>query len=685
MPEKLITSSEVSWLSFNARVLQEANNSSQSLKMRIRFLGIYSNNRDEFFRVRVALLKKMVQASQKQKCSLGKNPQRVLDQIKKITLQQQDDVNRIWKKIKTDLKKEKVFFIDDKHLNAEQKIFVRHIFDQEIRPSIIPLFIEEMPQLPSFEDDAIFLGIMMQKSAARDDKKFAIIEIPTKYHSRFISLPSVKDEQNIILLEDVVRFNLSTIFSAYGYKCFKAHMYKVTKDAEIIIDNDSPKTFIKQIENGLKNRCHAKAICFLYDKGMNKDLLKLLLNKLELTDNDNIIPAGPIRNFRDFMNFPAQLPDYPLRPSPFVHPLLEKARSITEVILQRDVLLFCPYHSFNSIIDLLCEAGTDPDVKSIKITGYRLAPNSKICNALINAVRNGKKVKVFLELRARFDEERNLKWKADLEEAGAEVFIGLPHMKVHAKICVIKKQVKDKVYQYGFVGTGNLNEKTALTYTDDFLLTSDPAIMSDVNRIFKSLEDPQKNWDQLNLCKTLLVSPVNMRDILNERINHEITLAKAGIASKIIVNINSLSDEKLIQKLYEAGEAGVEIEMIVRGIFLAETDRKDFVRPMTAISIVDEYLEHSRIWYFHNKGKEIIYISSADWMTRNLDHRIEVATPINDASIKEQLKYILKLKLSDDVKARRLDKELSNRYVSSKGKKKVRSQLAIYQYLKNKG
>lgn len=684
MNKKFIIAREISWLSFNARVLQEANDSSLPLKERIRFLGIYSNNLDEFFRVRVSVLKKMIKFNDKKKENyLGKNPQKILDQIHCILLHQQKDFNNIWKKITEDLKKEKVFLIDDKHLNANQKAFVTNFFDQEVSSSIIPLFIENMPQLPSFWDDNIFLGIVMGKNNALQEQKIAIIEIPTKDHSRFVFLPSPPGVQNIMLLEDVIRYNLPRIFSHLGYTHFEAHMFKVTRDAEIDIDNDLSTTFIQKIEKGVKNRRKAQAIRFLYDKRMNAGLLELLIRKLNLSYRDSIIPGGHIRNFHDFMEFPAILPNNRPRPQPFQHPDLAKSLRVSDVIMQKDVLLHTPYHSFNSVIDLLREAAMDPDVKSIKITAYRLASLSKICNALINAVRNGKQVHVVLELRASFNEEANLKWKAKLEEEGVKVFVGIPNMKVHAKICIIKKQVGNRIVQYGFIGTGNLNEKTALSYIDHFFLTSNRHIMADINRIFKVLENPKPNLKQLGLCKILLVSPVNLRQSLLIKINREIKYAKNGEPSQIIINLNSLSDELLIKKLYRAAEAGVDIRLIVRGIFCATIDRKDFKKPMTAISIVDEYLEHSRIWLFHNGGKEEIYISSSDWMVRNLDYRIEVAVPIKDPDLKEELKHILNIKLSDNVKARVLDRELTNQYVSSSGKK-VRSQLAIYHHLKRK-
>jgi len=684
LDKKLILSPEVSWLSFNARVLQEAEDPTNPLKSRIRFLGIYSNNRDEFFRIRIAVVKQILKINNKKiKSVYGKKRQKILKQIYSIVLKQQQDFDRIWKKTNEELKKEKIFLVNEKQLNREQKKFVIDYFDQEVNSSIIPLFIENIPQWPSFKDENIFLGIVMKKSPQSSDKKFAIIEIPTKTHSRFIYLPSAPGEQNIILLEDLIRFNLPKLFSYLGYTDFEAHMFKVTKDAEIDVDDDISTTFIEKIETGLKKRRNNNPISFLYDKKMNKELLRFLMKKFNISSKNIIIPGGKIRNFRDFMNFSSILRSPP-QPKPFKHPSLAKTIHITDLILQQDVLLHFPYHSFNSIIELLCEAAMDPEVKNIKITAYRLADNSKICNALINAARAGKQVHVILELRASFDERANLEWKNKLEEEGVKVFVGIPHLKVHAKICLIQKTVGKKVIQYGFIGTGNLNEKTVLSYTDLFLLTSDRFIMADLNRIFKALENPEKNWSQLSLCKTLLISPVNMRAAIFDKIDREIKISKSGGLAKIIVNLNSISDKKIIKKIYQAAEAGVKIKMIIRGIFCVDTEREEFSQPITAISIIDEYLEHSRVWLFHNGGSEEIYISSSDWNERNLEHRIEIATPIKDKAIKAELKHVLEIKLHDDVKARKLDNLLSNEYISSAGKKEVRSQLAIYRYLKNK-
>lgn len=685
MPKKIAISREISWLSFNARVLQEANNPAIPLKEQIRFLGIHSNNRDEFFRTKVPVLKKMIAFYEiKQDKYHAKIHLQTLNLIQALVLQQQDEFDRIWKKIVENLKKEKVLFVDDKHLDAKQQKFVTCFFEENVSSSIIPLLIDQIETFPSFKDQTIFLGIMMRKTAEDCDQKFAIIEIPTKSSNRFISLPAAKGKQKIMLLEDIVRFNLPKIFSYLGYHYFEAHTFKVTRDAEITIDQDISASMIQQIKKGIKNRHKARAIRFQYEQEMNADLLEILIGKLHLSKRDSIIRAGHIRNFCDFMNFPAILPQEPSKPQPFKHPQLANVSAVSEVVLKQDVLLHFPYHSFNSLIDLLREAAMDPSVLRIRMTAYRLAPHSRICNALINAARNGKDVHVVLELSATFDEEANLAWKAKFEEEGIKVSLGIPNMKVHAKICVIKKKVGDQIHEYGFVGTGNLHEKTAQIYTDHFLLTSNPEIMADLNHIFNALENPQKKWWQLGLCKILSVSPLNMRDTILLLINDEIKAARSQKPAKIIVNINALSDKKLTRRLYKAASVGVEIKMIVRGIFCAETMRQHFKKPITAISIIDEYLEHSRIWLFHHAGQEKIFIGSADWMGRNLDNRVEVAVPILDPLLKEEIKQILKIKLSDTVKARRLDNQLENEFVSSEGKKKVRSQRAIYYYLKRK-
>lgn len=682
---KNIIARDISWLSFNARVLQEANDSSVPLKERIRFLGIFSNNLDEFFRVRVATLKRMIQlGGKKANMHLEEKPQQILDEIQVKVLEQQSEFNRIWEGILDELKKEKIFFVDDTHLTRDQKLFVKKFFEEQVRSNIIPLMIESLPQLPYLREKSIYLGVVMHKKDSAYDHKYALIEVPSKSVGRFVILPSASNEQRIILLEDVIRFNLPYIFSYFGYDHFSAHVFKVTKDAEIDIDNDITTTFVQKIQHGLKNRRKGKPVRFVYDKEMDAGLLEYLMKRLNLSRKDNIIPGGRIHNFRHFMDFPDVFKTKSTRRSPFTHPALQRTLRVTDVITEKDIMLHFPYHSFDSIIDLLREAAIDPEVTTIKITAYRLAYNSKVINALINAVRNGKEVIVMLELRARFDEEANLEWKDILELEGVKVLIGLPNMKIHAKLCLIKKRSGKKTIQYGFVSTGNLNERTAKVYGDHCLLTSNRNIMADINRIFRFIANPKVGINHLKACKTLIVCPTGMRKHLIQLINNEIKLARAKKPAAITAKLNSLSDVQLIQKLYDAAVAGVTVSLIVRGIFCAQTEQRKLKNRMQAISIVDEYLEHARVLIFNNNGNEKVYISSADWMIRNLDHRVEAAALITDEDIKQELKDIIHIQLRDNVKARVLDNELSNNYVPSAGKKKVRSQIETYNYLYEK-
>lgn len=687
MSKKHFIERDISWLSFNARVLQEANDATVPLRERIRFLGIFSNNSDEFFRVRVATLKRMIEFSEKKKKAnihLEENPQNILDQIQIIVLQQQNEFNRIWEGILKELKKEKIQLLTEKQLNREQQKFIQNYFDEQVRSNVIPLMIESLPQLPYLRDKSIYLGVVMRKKDTAYHQKYALIEVPSKAIGRFIKLPSKPGEHQIILLEDIIRFNLPYIFSYFEYDYFDAHVFKVTKDAELDIDNDLSTTFVEKMEKGLKNRRKGKPVRFVYDKEMDAGLLEYLIRRLNLTRKSNIIPGGRIHNFRHFMDFPDVFLNKNLYRNSLIHPLLQIANRVTDIIIKKDVLLNFPYHSYNSIIDLLREAAMDPDVNCIKITAYRLAENSKIINALINAARNGKEVIVMLELKARFDEEANLEWKEILEQEGIKVLLGVPKLKIHAKLCIIKKRVHNKTIQYGFVSTGNLNEKTAKVYGDHCLLTSNRNVMADINKVFRYLENWKVGTAPLNQCKTLLICPTNMRKQIDVLINREIKLAKAKKTASIIIKVNSLSDAHLIQKLHEAALAGVEIKLIVRGIFCAKFEQKKYKYPIKAISIVDEYLEHARVMIFHNNGNEKIYISSADWMVRNLDHRLEAAIPINNPSIKQEIKDIIHIQLSDNVKARILDASLSNNYVPFTGKKKLRSQVETYLYLHNK-
>jgi polyphosphate kinase len=678
---------DISWLSFNGRVLQEAADQSVPLRERLKFLGIFSNNMDEFFRVRVATLKRMMEYSGKAKINMHLElaPEKILDEIQSIVIEQQGEFNYIWESIAEELEKEKIFLVTEKQLNKDQQKFVQTYFEEEIRSNIIPLMIESIPSFPYLRDKSIYLGVVLSRKDGTMKRKYSLIEIPSRILGRFVLLPSADpNEHFIILLEDIIRYNLRNIFSYFGYDKFESWIFKVTKDAEIDIDNDIATTLIQKIEKGLRNRRKGKPVRFVYDKEMDEGLLQYLIKRLNLTKKGDLIPGGRIHNFKHFMDFPEVFSKRGQRRKPFTHPLLVKAPRVTDVILEQDIMLHFPYHSFNPVIDMLREAAIDPSVIAIKITGYRLSHNSKIINAIINAVRNGKNVTVILELRARFDEEANLEWKERLEDEGVKVLIGIPNVKVHAKICMIKKRVNNRTIHYGFISTGNLNERTATLYGDHCLLTSNRNIMADVNRMFNYLEKWKDGTSQLKACKNLIPCPVYLRRELLKMIDKEIKIAKNKKPASIILKMNSLSDEELIYKLYDAARAGVEIKLIVRGIFCMFSENKKFVKPVTAISIIDEYLEHARVFIFHNGGKEKVFISSADWMVRNLDHRVEATCPILDKSIQQELKDILDIQLSDNVKARWLDNELNNKYKRDRSQKKVRSQIEIYSYLHQK-
>ncbi len=686
MKDKFIAR-DISWLSFNARVLQEANDPTVSLSDRVRFLGIFSNNLDEFFRVRVATLKRMSEfVNKKGKLSnmdLIESPQVILDQIQAIVLKQQNEFNRIWQNINKELKANKVLIVDDKKLTIEQKNFIKQYFDDEVRHYIIPLMIENVAELPYLRDKSLYMAIVMSNKNNAYNQKFSLIEVPSRSVGRFIQLPSKIGTSCIMLLEDLIRFNLPIIFSHFKFNKFEAHIFKITKDAEIDLDQEIGMNFIDKISKGIKNRRKRKPVRFVYEKEMNAEFLEFLIRKLKLSRKSSIIPGGHIHNFRHFMDFPKVIPVKSSRPASLVHPAFKKKDYISDVVLKKDVMLHFPYHSYDPIIDMLREAAMDDTVVSIKITAYRLASNSKVINALINAARNGKQVTVFLELKARFDEEANLEWKTVMEEEGINVLVGVPNKKVHAKLCIIQKKLGTRLVKYGFISTGNLNEKTAKVYADHCLLTASAAIMNEANRIFNYLENWQLGDKPIVKMRNLLISPINMRNSLIEFINNEIANAKKGKKAQIIVKLNSITDIALIEHLYKAVKENVEVHLIIRGITTLKANHDKMNAKLNAISIVDQYLEHARVMIFHNKGNEKVYISSADWMVRNLDHRIEVAVPINDKQIKKELIDIINIQLKDNQKARVLDAELLNKYVPLVGRK-FKSQEETYQYLKGK-
>ena len=679
---------DISWLSFNNRVLQEAKDSSVHLYNRLRFLGIFSNNLDEFFRVRVGTLNKMLKIDNNEKIHIEEHPEKILKQIQELVLNQQITFDETFAEIIKQLEiNHNIYFKNEKQLNKIQKTFVQAYFEDKVRTQIVPLMIESMPQAPFLRDRSIYLACVLGNTQNPMLQRYALIQIPEKEIPRFVIIPAAKKgEINLILLEDIIRYNLKFLFAPFGFNRFSSHIVKLTRDAELELDNDLNNNVIADLEKGLKNRNKGKATRFVYDRQIDLQLLDYLTKRLNLLKKDNLIAGSRIHNFKDFMDFPKSVfKDIIERPKSFVHPSLVQPCRIMEIIEKKDIMLHFPYHSFDSVIDLLREAAIDPFVQSIKITVYRLARQSKVINALLNAVRNGKSVTVVIELRARFDEEANLHWKSVLEEEGVKVFLGIPDMKVHAKLCVIKKREFNKTIHYGFISTGNFNESTAQVYGDHLLLTTNKAIMSDVNRIFDCLDKQNPRIELLKNCKTLVTSPQNMRKHFLNLIAKEIKFSKKKHDAKIQLKLNSLVDEALITQLYLAAKAGVNIELVIRGICCALTEQKAFKKPIKAISVIDEYLEHARIFIFNNNNEPIVYISSADWMVRNLDHRVEVACPINDPSIKEELMTIFSLQSQENVKGRILDNEQLNLYVEKAEDTPVmRSQIEIYHYLRSK-
>lgn len=677
---------DVSWLSFNSRVLQEAADETVPLPSKIKFLGIFSNNLDEFFRVRIPGLKRAIDIKDKEaNTSFFEDPQIILDEVNTIVIKQQKKFDNFWALIQKEMAQQHVYIKDASQLNLKQEEFVRNFYSEDVESNVIPLLLDDSRPMPYLRDKSLYLGISMRKQEWEYETRFAIIEIPTTLNGRFVILPASAKEKHIILLEDIIKFNLPYIFSYFGFDEFHAHVFKITKDAEFDIDNDINTTLAEKISKGIKNRRKGKTTRFIFDKEMDPRLVEFLIKKLQLTKKDNIIPGQKIHNFKHFMDFPNvfKQPNLPITNPAFTHPQLNKTQRITDIIIKKDILLSFPYHTFRPVIDLLREAAMDPDVKTIQITAYRLASNSKIVNALINAARNGKDVTVMLELQARFDEENNLFWKEKLELEGIRVLTGVPNKKVHAKLCIIKKRVGAKTIQYGFVSTGNINEKTAKLYGDYCLLTSNRSVMADINKVFHFLKKPKNNpAEVIKNCNSLLICPTDMRNGIIHYIDKEIEEVKAGRKARIILKVNSLSDRILIKKLYDAAEAGVQLDLIVRGIYCA-TNQTKFKKAINAISIVDEFLEHARVMYFYAAGKEVTYISSADWMTRNLDHRIEAAVKINSKKIRDEIKDMLQIQLRDNVKARILNNELNNRYVEN-DKESCRSQIEIYNYLRKK-
>ena len=680
MKNKRIINRELSWLSFNERVLQEAADKSVPLVERIRFLGIFSNNLDEFFKVRVATIKRMIDVEEKTGILNPEKPKDVLNQIQQIVIQLQRDFERIYNEVKTEFEKEKINIINETQLNKRKAEFVQRYFEEKVLPVLTPIMLHNVKVFPRLKDKSIYLAVKMTSSDPDIDMEYAIIEIPSDRLGRFLLFP-IRSRKYIILLDDVIRFGLKTLFSQFHFDHFEAYTIKITRDAELDIDNDLSKSFLDKIDESVSDRKKGQPVRFVYDESISRDLLNYIIRRMEVDEEDNLIPGGRYHNFKDFMKFPnlgkAHL-QYESLP-PVSHPRIKNDKSLFEIITEKDLMLHFPYQTFNHYINWLREASMDPLVTTVRVTLYRVARDSAVINALINAALNGKNVHVNIELQARFDEKSNIYWSRKLEEVGIKVSFGIQGLKVHSKLTLITRLEEGRSVNYAAIGTGNFHEGTAQVYSDLLLITKDKRITAEVWKVFNFFSNSFKNYKYDHL----IVSPNYQRKKLTRLIDNEIKNAQTGKDAYIILKVNSLVESDMIRKLYQANNAGVKIKLIVRGICSLITGIPDQSENIEAISIVDKFLEHSRIFVFANGGEELYYLSSADWMTRNIDNRVEVTTPVFDKDLQKELRHIIDIQLQDNVKARIIDEHQQNKYKETDQEKKIRSQMELYKYYKD--
>jgi len=670
---------DLNWLSFNERVLQEAENKDVPLIERLKFLGIYSNNLDEFFRIRVATVNRMAAFKKQAKNEMGVNPAKLLDEIQKQTVVLQDRYDKAYSDILNDLAKEDITFINEHQLTGIQKEFVRQFFHDKVRLEIFPIMIKNDKPFPVLQDASIYLAVRFYKKHTKI-RHYSLIEIPTNSIARFIEIPSKDHKKYIMFLDDIIRYNLKFIYKLYNFDSIEAYTIKFTRDAELDIDNDVSMSFLESVELSLEKRNSGDALRFIHDAEMPKDFLNYLIKKMKLDREVHVIGGTRYHNFKDFIRFPSLGREnllYKTLPH-VVHADLKNANSILEKMKEKDILLYYPYHSFDYFLDLLREAAIDPSVSHIRCTLYRVASNSNVIKSLITATRNGKDVTVFIELRARFDEEANIEWANILTKAGAKVITGIPGLKVHSKLCLITRRERGQKIYYAAIGTGNLHEKTARIYTDAMLLTANQLLTKEVRNLFTFLD---KNYI-VPKFNNLLVAPFNLRTKIEKMINREVKFAKEGKPASIWIKVNSLVDEVIIQKLYQASKSGVKIKLIVRGICSLIPQLPKISENIEGISIIDRFLEHTRVFIFNNNNQPEYYIGSADLMTRNLDYRVEVLTPILDTRIQKILSEIISIQWQDNVKARIIDNQQSNSFKVNETLP-IRSQYAIYDYLES--
>ncbi|EKA3117593.1 polyphosphate kinase 1 [Vibrio alginolyticus] len=678
--EKLYIEKELSWLSFNERVLQEAADKTVPLIERIRFLGIFSNNLDEFYKVRFADVKRRILISQERGGS--DSPKRLLTKMQSKALKLNEQFDELYSELIREMARRRIFLVNEQQLDESQQKWIAKYFRREVMPHITPLLMkDEIDVLQFLKDEYAYIAVELRKE---EHYQYALIEIPTDHLPRFVMVPEQKGKRRktIILLDNIIRHCLDELFKGFfDYDELSGYAMKMTRDAEYDLRNEIEYSLLEQMSEGVNQRLTAKPVRFVYERDMPPQMLEFLCNKLNISNYDNLIPGGRYHNFKDFIGFPnvgrEYLENKPLPPMKCAD--FEGYANSFDAIKAKDILLYYPYHTFDHISELVRQASFDPKVLSIKINIYRVAKDSRLMNSLIDAVHNGKNVTVVVELQARFDEEANIEWSKVLTEAGVHVIFGAPGLKIHSKLLMISRREGEEIIRYAHIGTGNFHEKTARIYTDFSLLTADQEITNEVRNVFGYIENPYRPVK----FNHLMVSPRNSRTQIYRLIDNEIANAKLGKKAALTIKVNNLVDKGIVNKLYGASTSGVKINMIIRGMCSLVPGIEGISDNIRIISIVDRFLEHPRVVITHNDGDPQVYISSADWMTRNIDHRIEVAVPVRDPRLKQRIIDITNIHFTDTVKARLIDKEMSNDYVPRGNRKKVRSQIAIYDYLKN--
>ncbi|WP_045415762.1 polyphosphate kinase 1 [Vibrio owensii] len=678
--EKLYIEKELSWLSFNERVLQEAADKTVPLIERIRFLGIFSNNLDEFYKVRFADVKRRILISQERGGS--DNSKHLLTKMQTKALRLNEQFDELYGDLIREMARRRIFLVNENQLDDTQKRWITKYFRKEVMPHITPLLIkDDIDVLQFLKDEYAYITVDLRKD---DHSQYALLEIPTDHLPRFVMVPEQKGKRRktIILLDNIIRYCLDELFKGFfDYDELNGYAMKMTRDAEYDLRLEIEYSLLEQMSEGVNQRLTAMPVRFVYEREMPQEMLDFLCSKLQISNYDSLIPGGRYHNFKDFIGFPnvgrEYLENKPMPPMKCAD--FEGYANNFDAIKAKDILLYYPYHTFDHISELVRQASFDPKVLAIKINIYRVAKDSRLMNSLIDAVHNGKSVTVVVELQARFDEEANIEWSKVLTDAGVHVIFGAPGLKIHSKLLLISRREEGEIVRYAHIGTGNFHEKTARIYTDFALLTADQEITNEVRNVFGYIENPYRPVR----FNHLIVSPRNSRKQLYRLIDGEIANAKAGKKAALTIKVNNLVDKGIVNKLYGASNAGVKINMIIRGMCSLVPGIEGVSENIRIISIVDRFLEHPRVVITHNDGDPQVYISSADWMTRNIDHRIEVAAPVRDPRLKQRIIDITNIHFTDTVKARLIDKEMSNSYVPRGNRKKVRSQVAIYDYLKN--